>query len=59
MRVVGHSDPRIAMDYQHPELGQIRHGLKAGNRSAEARVQQEIYGTFCGGMAKKQLNETR
>lgn len=39
MRVMGHSDPRIAMHYQHPDIEQIRQGLNAGNRSTDARVQ--------------------
>jgi integrase len=39
MRVMGHSDPKIAMHYQHPDLEQITQGLNAGNRSSEARVQ--------------------
>ncbi len=39
MRVMGHSDHRVAMQYQHPDLEQIRQGLKAGNRSTDARVQ--------------------
>ena len=37
MRVMGHSDPRIAMHYQHPDLEVIRQGLNLG--SAAARVQ--------------------
>jgi len=37
MRVMGHSDPRIAMHYQHPDLELIRHGLNVG--SSDARVQ--------------------
>ena len=39
MRVMGHSDPRIAMHYQHPDLEMIRQGINAGNPSADARVQ--------------------
>jgi hypothetical protein len=27
MRVMGHSDPRIAMHYQHPDLEVIRNGF--------------------------------
>jgi integrase len=38
MKVMGHSDPKIAMHYQHPDLEQIRDGLNAGSRSL-ARVQ--------------------
>ncbi|MFL6314983.1 MAG: tyrosine-type recombinase/integrase [Terriglobales bacterium] len=37
MRVMGHSDPRIAMHYQHPDLEVIRQGLNVG--SSDARVQ--------------------
>jgi len=34
MRVMGHSDPKIAMRYQHPELDQVRQVLNAGNTEA-------------------------
>jgi integrase len=37
MRVMGHSDPRIAMHYQHPDLELIRQGLNVV--SSDARVQ--------------------
>lgn len=37
MRVMGHSHPRIAMHYQHPDLEVIRQGLNVG--SSDARVQ--------------------
>ncbi len=37
MRVMGHSDPRIAMHYQRPDLELIRQGLNVG--SSDARVQ--------------------
>jgi integrase len=37
MRVMGHSDPRIAMLYQHPDLELIRQGLNVV--SSDARVQ--------------------
>src|ERR1051326_3413878 len=36
MRLMGHSDPRVAMQYQHPELEVIRQGL---NSQTSARVQ--------------------
>jgi integrase len=37
MSVMGHSDPRIAMHYQHPDLELIRQGLNVA--SSDARVQ--------------------
>jgi len=38
-RVMGHSDPKIAMHYQHPDLEQIRVGLNGGSRSSGFTVQ--------------------
>jgi integrase len=34
MRVMGHSDPKIAMRYQHPELDQVQRALNAGTTEA-------------------------
>jgi site-specific recombinase XerC len=39
MRVMGRSDPRIAMQYQHPDLELIRQGLNVSSGSTDARVQ--------------------
>jgi integrase len=38
MRVMGYSDPRVAMQYQHPELEVIRQGLNTSSQTS-ARVQ--------------------
>jgi integrase len=39
MRVMGHSDPRVAMRYQHPDLEIIREGLNTNSQPMSARAQ--------------------
>ena len=50
MKVMGHTDPRIAMRYQHPELEQVRQAINmnSNNQQVVATGAVKNHGTLYG-----------